>query len=75
MMWKEIKFNDKLKSYRKPIDKFIVIQKKKKRVSGLCCTLGAAWITIIYHTSVKFETNDSYNCIRKTILNEDDLSA
>ncbi|KAF0753998.1 Uncharacterized protein FWK35_00020372 [Aphis craccivora] len=25
--------------------------------------------------SIKFETNDTYNCIRKTILNGDDLSA
>ncbi|KAE9528745.1 hypothetical protein AGLY_012320 [Aphis glycines] len=35
----------------------------------LCCTIGR------YYLCVKFETNDSYHCIRKTILNEDDLSA
>ncbi|KAE9525429.1 hypothetical protein AGLY_014229 [Aphis glycines] len=36
----------------------------------LSSTLGAVWIII----SVKFEFNDRYHCIRKTILNEDDLS-
>ncbi|KAF0764325.1 Uncharacterized protein FWK35_00003953, partial [Aphis craccivora] len=41
----------------------------------LCCTLGAIWIIIIYYRSVKFESNDRYHCIRKTILNADDLSA
>ncbi|KAF0758712.1 hypothetical protein FWK35_00011395 [Aphis craccivora] len=39
-------------------------------------TLGAVWITIIiYYRSVKFKSNDRYHCIRKTILNEDDLLA
>ncbi|KAF0770745.1 hypothetical protein FWK35_00004408, partial [Aphis craccivora] len=41
----------------------------------LCCTLGAVWITIIYYRRVKFEFNNNYHCIRKTILNEDYLSA
>ncbi|KAF0766848.1 hypothetical protein FWK35_00004982, partial [Aphis craccivora] len=41
----------------------------------LCCTLSAVWIIVIYYRSVKFESNDRYHCIRKTILNEDDLSA
>ncbi|KAF0753425.1 hypothetical protein FWK35_00019888, partial [Aphis craccivora] len=45
---------------------------KKKRASG--CTIGAVWITIIYYRRVKFESNDNYHCIRKTVLNEDDLS-
>ncbi|KAF0730682.1 Uncharacterized protein FWK35_00016994, partial [Aphis craccivora] len=30
---------------------------------------------ILYCRTVKFESNDNYHCIRKTILNEDDLSA
>ncbi|KAF0754524.1 Uncharacterized protein FWK35_00015909, partial [Aphis craccivora] len=52
----------------------------KKWVSAkwvpLCCTLGAVWIFIIYYyRSVKFESNDRYRCIRKTILYGDDLSA
>ncbi|KAF0766487.1 Uncharacterized protein FWK35_00002986 [Aphis craccivora] len=54
------------------------MQKKKKKAGKwvtLCCTLSAVRITIIYYRSVKFESNDSYHCIRKTILNEDDLSA
>ncbi|KAF0773331.1 Uncharacterized protein FWK35_00006550 [Aphis craccivora] len=53
------------------------IEKKRKKAGKwvpLCCTLGAVWITI-YCRTVKFESNDNYHCIRKTILNEDDLSA
>ncbi|KAF0691558.1 Uncharacterized protein FWK35_00033827 [Aphis craccivora] len=53
--------------------------KKKKKKTGkwvpICCTLGAMWITIIHYRRVKFESNDNYHCIRKKILNEDDLSA
>ncbi|KAF0770211.1 Uncharacterized protein FWK35_00015872 [Aphis craccivora] len=49
--------------------------KKVGKWVPLCCTLGAVWIIIIYYRSVKFESNDRYHCIRKTILNEDDLSA
>ncbi|KAF0764320.1 Uncharacterized protein FWK35_00007002 [Aphis craccivora] len=41
----------------------------------LCCTLGAVWIIIIYYRSLKFESNNRYLCIRKTILNGNDLSA
>ncbi|KAF0725967.1 Uncharacterized protein FWK35_00027089 [Aphis craccivora] len=48
--------------------------KKSGKWVPLCCTLGAMWITI-YCRRVKFESNDNYHCIRKTILNEDDLSA
>ncbi|KAF0765720.1 Uncharacterized protein FWK35_00005455 [Aphis craccivora] len=50
------------------------ILKKAGKWVPLCCTLGAVWITI-YCRTVKFESNDNYHCIRKTILNEDDLSA
>ncbi|KAF0766879.1 Uncharacterized protein FWK35_00003806 [Aphis craccivora] len=53
------------KNYKKKIGKWV----------PLCCTLGAVWIIIIYYSSVKFESNDNYHCIRKTILNGDDLSA
>ncbi|KAF0748858.1 Uncharacterized protein FWK35_00026068 [Aphis craccivora] len=49
--------------------------KKVGKWVPLCCTLGAVWIIIIYYRSVEFESNDNYRCIRKTILNEDDLSA
>ncbi|KAF0769159.1 Uncharacterized protein FWK35_00015074 [Aphis craccivora] len=52
----------------------IIIEKAGKWVL-LCCTLGAMRITIIHYRRVKFESNDNYHCIRKTILNEDDLSA
>jgi len=45
--------------------------KKAGKWVPLCCILGALWITIIYYRSVKFESNDSYDCIRKTILNEE----
>ncbi|KAE9527856.1 hypothetical protein AGLY_012680, partial [Aphis glycines] len=51
------------------------INSSKSKWVPLCCTLGTVWITIIYYRSVKFESNDRYHCIRKTILNEDDLSA
>ncbi|KAF0774148.1 hypothetical protein FWK35_00001992 [Aphis craccivora] len=47
--------------------------KKAGKWVPLCCTLGAVWITI-YCRTVKFESNDNYEK-RKTILNEDDLSA
>ncbi|KAF0772796.1 Uncharacterized protein FWK35_00007463 [Aphis craccivora] len=49
--------------------------KKAGKWVPLCCTLGAVWIIIIYYRSIKFESNDSYHCIRKTILNGDHLSA
>ncbi|KAF0765432.1 Uncharacterized protein FWK35_00030581, partial [Aphis craccivora] len=49
--------------------------KKAGKWLPLCYILGAVWITIIYYRSVKFVSNDSCHCIRKTILNEDDLSA
>ncbi|KAF0755060.1 Uncharacterized protein FWK35_00012585 [Aphis craccivora] len=52
----------------------VVNQKAGKWVS-LCCTLGIVWITIIHYRRIKFESNDYYHCIRKTILNEDDLPA
>ncbi|KAF0763909.1 Uncharacterized protein FWK35_00018404 [Aphis craccivora] len=53
----------------------MLIKKKVGKWVPLCCTLGAIWIIIIYYRGVKFESNDRYHCIRKTILNEDDLSA
>ncbi|KAE9537566.1 hypothetical protein AGLY_006589 [Aphis glycines] len=40
----------------------------------LCCTLGAVWITIILYRSIKLKSNDKYCCIRKTILNRDDVT-
>ncbi|KAF0760434.1 hypothetical protein FWK35_00012155 [Aphis craccivora] len=43
-----------------------------KKWVPLCCTLGAVWIIIIYYRSVRL---NRYHCIRKTILNRDDLSA
>ncbi|KAF0714156.1 Uncharacterized protein FWK35_00032676 [Aphis craccivora] len=46
-------------------------RKKAGKWVPLCYTLGAVWITI-YCRTVKFESNDNYHCIRKTILNEDD---
>ncbi|KAF0770212.1 hypothetical protein FWK35_00015874, partial [Aphis craccivora] len=59
-----------------PLTFFVNIQSLKSGYVGTaCCTLGAVWITIIYYRRVKFESNDNYHCIRKTILNEDDLSA
>ncbi|KAF0767953.1 Uncharacterized protein FWK35_00012343 [Aphis craccivora] len=51
-----------------------LLLKKAGKWVPLCCTLGVVWITI-YCRTVKFESNDNYHCIRKTILNEDDLSA
>ncbi|KAF0771650.1 hypothetical protein FWK35_00001273 [Aphis craccivora] len=51
------------------------MKKKKKAGKWICCTLGAVWITIIHYRRVKFESNDNYHCIQKTIMNEDDLSA
>ncbi|KAF0759638.1 Uncharacterized protein FWK35_00018435, partial [Aphis craccivora] len=51
------------------------ILKKVGKWVPLCCTLGAVWITISYYRRVKFESNDNYHCIPKTILNGDDLSA
>ncbi|KAF0766301.1 Uncharacterized protein FWK35_00004034 [Aphis craccivora] len=57
----------------------ILIKKKADKWNKwipLCCTLGAVWIIIIlYYRRVKFKSNDRYHCIRKTILNGDDLSA
>ncbi|KAE9545262.1 hypothetical protein AGLY_000805 [Aphis glycines] len=52
------------------------VASKYESVNGwvpLCCTLGAVWIIIIYYRRVKFESNDRYHFIRKTILNEDDF--
>ncbi|KAE9543953.1 hypothetical protein AGLY_001642 [Aphis glycines] len=40
----------------------------------LNCIIGVVWFTII-HRSITFESYDRYNCIRKMILNGDDLSA
>ena len=56
----------------------IIQLKKAGKWMSLCCTLGGG-VDLghrvgDYYVFVKFECNDSYHCIRKTILNGDDLS-
>ena len=52
-------------------------ESKRTGWASLCCTVGGG-VRLVhrigpYNGSVKFESNDRYHCIRKTILNGDDM--
>jgi len=49
--------------------KIIKINRRGQLGTTLLYIIGAVWITILYIKSVKFESNDRYHYIRKTILN------
>jgi hypothetical protein len=52
---------------------YINYYNKKRRVSGYHSAV-MRWRVGHYNGCVKFECNDGYDCIQKTILNGDDLS-